>query len=611
MHRNASRPPPTDSTTSIEPHSYPARSGSLLQPPSAESPTRRTGPTRSNASSPRCEPPAPDDLRGTTPVPGAILPIVTLTHGTSIGGGRRSPLGYWELAVAAGEQHLARTELLPAGPHSVAGEAKTLLTIAHLSDLHLCDTQSPARGEFLDRWSDPDSPLRDTLGIIGAYRAQDCLTVQVGVAMVEAINKVGAGPVGGAEIDWAITTGDVVDNAQTNELGWYIGLLDGGMINPDSGSTTGYEGVADHENWHESFWHPDPTSWVDEPPRLDRPRRLYGFPDAPGLLDAIRRPVSSPGLAMPWFAVHGNHDQLVQGNIPATGQFELASMGDRKAIDVPAHWSLEEIARFCSGVDSAEQAGLDQWNAMTFRTITPDPLRRTITREEFVAAHFGPDARPSGHGFTRGRPAAYYRHDHESVTLLVLDAVNEHGGYQGSLDESQLAWLDAELDKADREKRLVILASHHTLADLVNDRTPPGAPRRVLAGEVEGVLESHPCVVLWLNGHTHITRVTPHSGRHPWWEVTTPSLIDFPQQGRIVELLKSPNGTLTVALTMVDHSGELPWSGQVESVTAMAGLSRQLAANDWQFRPDDFSRHPTAGTPLDRNVLLHLPDPWH
>jgi hypothetical protein len=61
---------------------------------------------------------------------------------------------------------------------------------------------------------------------------------------------------------------------------------------------------------------------------------------------------------------------------------------------------------------------------------------------------------------------------------------------------------------------------------------------------------------------------------------------------------------------MVDHSGELPWSGDVGSVGALAGLARQLAANDWQFRPDDFALHPTAGTPLDRNVLLHLPDPW-
>ncbi len=248
---------------------------------------------------------------------------------------------------------------------------------------------------------------------------------------------------------------------------------------------------------------------------------------------------------------------------------------------------------------------------MTTRSVTPDPMRRNITRQQFVAAHFVGGDRPNGHGF--GSPdssIAYYRYDHSRVTVLVLDAVNEHGGYQGSLDTPQFAWLEAELADADREKRYVVLASHHTLADLVNGRSTPGAAGRVLSPEVDALLDAHPSVLLWLNGHTHITRITSHSGRHPWWEVTTPSLIDYPQQGRVVELLRSPTGTITVATTMLDHVGELPWSGHVDSVRAMAGLSRQLAANDWQFRPDDFEQHPLAGAARDRNVLLHLPDPW-
>lgn len=546
---------------------------------------------------------------------------MTLTDRSSIIGGPRSDLGYWQLSAGPGEQHTSRNEYLPTGRLPV--ESRPLLTVAHLSDLHLCDTQSPARGEFLDRWSDPDSPLRPVLGIIGAYRAQDCLTIQVGAAMVRAINAVRRGPVGGAEIDWAITTGDVVDSAQANELGWYINLLDGGRIIPDSGSTERYEGVADHDFWHEAFWHPDPARNADGSTRPDRPRRLFGFPDAAGLLDTLREPFDSPGLSMPWLAVHGNHDQLVQGNIPAIGEFTHASMADRKAIDLPAHWTIEEIAQFCGAVDSTEQDGLDRWGEMLTRQITPDPARRTISRAEFVAAHFRPAARPAGHGLPdRQGSQCYYRHDHRPaqvrdrvVTVLVLDAVNEHGGYQGSLDAPQLAWLEDELTSADREKRYVVLASHHTLADLVNDRREPGSSRRVLTAELAQVLDAHPSVVLWINGHTHITRVTPHGDQadrtaHAWWEVTAPSLIDFPQQGRIVELLRSANGTLTIAVTMVDHSGELPWSGRVDSINAIAGLSRQLAANDWQFRPDDFGAHPLTGTPLDRNVLLHLPDPF-
>ena len=533
---------------------------------------------------------------------------MTLTSRASIVGGHRSARGYWELAAGPAEPHLARSEL-QARAAPTAGSVP-LLTVAHLSDLHLCDSQSPARGEFLDRWSDLDSPLREYIGIIGSYRPQDCLTVQVGAAMVAAINAVGSGPVGGAPIDWAIPTGDVTDSAQTNELGWYIALLDGGEIVPDSGSPDRYEGVADADDWHEAYWHPDPARHPTGSPRLDRPRRLFGFPEAPGLLDALRQPLHSPGLAMPWLAVHGNHDQLVQGNIPGVGEFATAPMEDRKAVGFPADWTAEQVGRFVAAIDASEQSALERWDELPTRTITPDARRRIITRDEFVDAHFGVRARPAGHGLPAGASTAYYRYDHDAVTVLVLDLVNEHGGWQGSMDAPQLHWLEAELTDADQDRRLVVLASHHTLADLVNDRSVPGAPRRVLTAELADILDGHPCVVLWLNGHTHITRVTPHSGRHAWWEVTAPSLIDFPQQARIVELLRSPDRTLTVALTMVDHAGELPWSGRVDSVAAMAGLSRQLAANDWQFDRTDFARNHRVGTPGDRNVLLHLPSPW-
>lgn len=534
---------------------------------------------------------------------------MTLTSRSSIVGGHRSALNYWELAAGPAEPHVGRPDL-HAGPGTPVADSVALLTVAHLSDLHLCDSQSPARGEFLDRWSDLDSPLREHIGIIGSYRPQDCLTVQVGAAMVAAINAVGTGPVGGAPIDWAIATGDVTDSAQTNELGWYVALLEGGHIVPDSGSPDRYEGVADADDWHEAYWHPDPARHPDGSPRPDRPRELFGFPEAPGLLDALRQPLHSPGLAVPWLAVHGNHDQLVQGNIPAIGDFVDAPMDDRKVVGVPADWTPEQVGRFAAAIDASEQWALERWAELPTRLITPDARRRTITRDEFVAAHFGDRARPVGHGLARGARTAYYRHDHQGVTVLVLDLVNEHGGWQGSMDAPQLSWLEAELADADRERRLVLLASHHTLADLVNDRSVPGAPRRVLTAELADIVDGHPCVVLWLNGHTHITRVTPHSGRHAWWEVTAPSLIDFPQQARIVELLRSPDGTLTVALTMVDHTGELPWSGRVDSVGAMAGLSRQLAANDWQFDRTDFNRNHRTGTPADRNVLLHLPAPW-
>ena len=61
----------------------------------------------------------------------------------------------------------------------------------------------------------------------------------------------------------------------------------------------------------------------------------------------------------------------------------------------------------------------------------------------------------------------------------------------------------------------------------------------MLGPELLVELDSHPSLVLWLNGHTHQTAITP---RASWWEVTAPSLIDWPQQARIVELLRGDGG---------------------------------------------------------------------
>jgi hypothetical protein len=61
---------------------------------------------------------------------------------------------------------------------------------------------------------------------------------------------------------------------------------------------------------------------------------------------------------------------------------------------------------------------------------------------------------------------------------------------------------------------------------------------------------------------------------------------------------------------MLDHTGELPWSGRRGAVTAIARRSRELAANDWQWQTDDQNKPRRVGTQADRNVLLQLPDPF-
>jgi hypothetical protein len=115
-------------------------------------------------------------------------------------------------------------------------ERKSIAAFIHMSDLHVCDAASPARLEFLDRSADPDSPLSALVPYIGTYRAQEFLTTQVLEAMVVAANEISHGPMTGAPIDAVVITGDVVDNAQSNELNWYKTILDGGKVEPKSGA---------------------------------------------------------------------------------------------------------------------------------------------------------------------------------------------------------------------------------------------------------------------------------------------------------------------------------------------------------------------------------------
>jgi hypothetical protein len=82
-------------------------------------------------------------------------------------GGPPGAGGYRALASGPGEAHTHRRDL--AVPPASPGEG--LLTVAHLSDLHLCDARSPARAELLDRWADTDSPIKNEIEEVGTYRA--------------------------------------------------------------------------------------------------------------------------------------------------------------------------------------------------------------------------------------------------------------------------------------------------------------------------------------------------------------------------------------------------------------------------------------------------------
>jgi hypothetical protein len=149
----------------------------------------------------------------------------------------------------------------------------------------------------------------------------------------------------------------------------------------------------------------------------------------------------------------------------------------------------------------------------------------------------------------------------------------------------------------------VVLFSHHPLETLVNGTRPPGADRRILADELRDVLLGHPCVIAWVNGHTHthtITAIRADGAPGGFWQITTASHIDWPQQSRVIELLATDGG-LAICCTVLDTAAPAAYAhGELRlALAARRGNSpRRLA-----IRIEITDRGGAGGT-ADRSAVL-------
>lgn len=507
------------------------------------------------------------------------------------------------LVVRDGEPHVARLDLLGQVPDPArAGRRRSLLYFGHLSDMHLMDAQSPARLEPMIAQD------HSTWG--GAFRPQDTLTTHVAAAMVQSIAGLRVSQVTGAPLGAAFVTGDTADMLSDLETRWYVDLLDGTPLTPNSGAVGVYEGV---QVWDEAYWayHPeDPEGdWFG----------AYGFPAVPGMLEAaVSQEVDSGGLPVPWYGVYGNHDTLLLGTLAVPMDYRQFAIGDRK------YWDWQALGLdFIQGWTAETSALTRAVHAITTnlgfhygsRAVTADPARRLLDQQDFMRAHFQttPNPGPIGHGFTQANldtGATYWSADiGPFVRAFGLDTCNQVAGPDGALPEDQFERLRAALDDAERDGRLALILSHHNSFTLENDAALVTEPVRLVhAEELVAMLLDHPNVVAWINGHTHINTITAHKRQDArpggFWEITTASCIDYPQQQQVVEIVDNRDGTLSLFTTVLDHASSVEWTGDL-SVPGLASLSRQLSANDWVENPTL-----RIGSPLDRNTELLLPAPF-
>jgi 3',5'-cyclic AMP phosphodiesterase CpdA len=443
----------------------------------------------------------------------------------------RDPDGDGFLQRGPGEPLRDRTDLARAAP---AG--RTLATLAVLTDVHIRDEESPARVPFLDRLGGSFS---------STFRPQDALTSQVLDAAVRAIDTQGP--------DAVLVTGDLIDNAQANELALARAVLDGGVADPDSGAR-GYDGVQAAANPDPAYYRPD----------VDPPRHK-------GLLDAAQRPFRAPGLRAPWYPTPGNHDLLLAGELARTPSTEAVAVGDRRLVTPSASLDVPrtEDALTPQLVDSVLSGGLPGTTA----PITPDPGRRELTPSEAIAGL----RRASGHGGSGAR-MDYAFDAGRAVRVIVLDTVRRDVGASGVLSGDQVRWLAGELARAG--DRRVIVVSHQPLT-----KVDGGAAALDL-------LDRDPHVIAALAGDSHHNRIRARrSAAGGYWLVQTAALADYPQQARMLRVRETAGGGTVIETWMLDTAPD-----------PLADTARELAYLDAQGgRPQH-----EAGTRLDRNVRLFV-----
>lgn len=437
--------------------------------------------------------------------------------------------GYGAITLAAGEPVLART-LDGSEPPAPGPGAKLLVRLVHLADVQLSDDESPSRLVNFDEVSS------------GAFRPEEAHFCRMLNAAARTINRLHVD----RPIDFVLLGGDNIDNAQGNELEWFLGILDGApAVECDSA-------IDD-----------DPVPGPDNDPK-DR--------------------FAPVGLDVPWRWVSGNHDILRQGNWP------------------PEAWASEPIG-------TSPVGGTRDWSVaggpITTEQVPADPARAFLVEAESLERVA---AAGDGHGITAEALAlgeAYYTFDVAGTPLrfFVVNTAAATGAAKGLIRQVDVdAIIEPILQQAAVDEKVVIMASHHRADSLANGfeiGVGMAFDDALLADDWISYVGTHPHVLLHLAAHSHTMRVQPRTplGGHSYWEMAAPALADFPSQMRLVEVHDMDNGFYAIRSIAFDFVAE---------DDPVADEGRTQAVADFTSAWSGDGRGPE---PEDRNVELWIAKP--
>ena len=435
--------------------------------------------------------------------------------------------------------------------------ATTLLTFFTMSDLHICDKESPA-GAIYCGYEFPNpivpAPYNKPAGNTSCYSGIMLYTTHVLDAAIQTINALNRQ----APFDFGIALGDAADNTQYNELRWYLDVIDGKTITPSSGAHKG--------------------------------ARDIGY----------QKPYKAAGLdkSINWYQVIGNHDQFWKGSTFWTNHLRqtvvgsnILNMGAVTTLPPDFPTIMNERGFLMGVVDGSTENGdiIDVGPVDPTRPlpkVAADPKRRALTMNQWMGEFFNSTSQPAGHGFTQqmvhGRssaPPACYTFNpkpYMPIKVIVLDDTDKlAGGPYGCLDETRYNWLINELESGQNANELMIICAHVPVWPYGYQSPPPADPVSIIWNPdsyvpqstsmapdqylVSTISSTYSNVILWIAGHVHRNTITPQpdasnpGSGYGFWEVETPSLRDFPQEFRRFEIVRNPDDeTLSILVVSVD-----------------------------------------------------------
>ena len=130
--------------------------------------------------------------------------------------------GYGNWQFTKGLPYEKRVDLMPSNYDGTsATRTADLLRFFVMTDIHITDEETPAQA----------IALYNQGGKLSVYSGVMLYSTQVLDAAVQTINSLHTKN----PFDFGISLGDAVNSAQYNEVRWYIDVLDGKTIRPDSG----------------------------------------------------------------------------------------------------------------------------------------------------------------------------------------------------------------------------------------------------------------------------------------------------------------------------------------------------------------------------------------